>query len=96
MEYKYLMSEKTDEPNGYGYLPILSDQELVLVKKSFGYLENRDLERTLSLLEGILSDCHCTDEKDSFCAYLEGIIKMFYTDSQQMIEDLNYVIYQMF
>ena len=90
------MSEKTDEPNGYGYLPILSDQELVLVKKSFGYLENRDLERTLSLLEGILSDCHCTDEKDSFCTYLEGIIKMFYTDSQQMIEDLDYVIYQMF
>ena len=90
MEYKYLMSEKTDEPNGYGYLPILSDRELVLVKKSFGYLENRDLESTLSLLKDILSDCHCTDEKDSFCTYLEGIIKMFYTDSQQMIEDLDY------
>ena len=80
-------------------LPILNDKELFNIQVACESLANGDKQRALDYLRAMLNSLSCTCEKDSFCEYIEGIIKVAYafdTRKEEMIDNLNFVIYQMF
>ena len=100
MRFKY-PNQFDDEPVDIDnkVLPILDDEELKDIGKAITCLAENSLDETLEYLKGMLMDLGCTCEKDSFCDFVANIIKvMYYFDSRKdkMLEDLEYVIYQMF
>lgn len=100
MEFKYPTQYDEEAPAIENkVLPILTDREHSDIRVACESLANGDKQRALDYLRDMLSSLGCTCEKDSFCEYIEGIIKVAYafdTRKDEMIEDLNYVIYQMF
>lgn len=82
------------------FLPILTKEEYKECHKAIDCLYNGDNKAAvLSHIYYILMDCGCTEEKDSFCDFLASIINITYyfnDRKEKMIEDLEYVIYQMF
>lgn len=100
MEFKYPTQHDDGIPSFKNrVLPILDDKELSDIRVACESLANGDKQRALDYLRAMLNSLSCTCEKDSFCEYIEGIIKVAYafdTRKDEMIEDLNFVIYQMF
>lgn len=80
-------------------LPILNDYEHELVYEALLYISIEDKDSAYKKLKDMLYDCSCTCEKDSFCDFITSIIKVAYhwdDRRERMLEDLEYIIYQMF
>lgn len=81
------------------FLPILDNVEFKECHKAIDCLYDGDKDGAIRHLYNILLDCGCTEEKDSVCDFLASIINITYYFNEkkaQMLEDLEYVIYQMF
>lgn len=81
------------------FLPILNKREFKDCHKAIDCLYEGDKEGALNNLRDILMECGCTEEKDSVCDFLASAINITYYFNEkkaQMLEDLEYVIYQMF
>lgn len=100
MKFKYPTQHDDEIPAiGNRVLPILDDKELFDIRIACESLANGDKQRALDYLRAMLNSLGCTCEKDSFCEFIKDIIKVVYafdTRTDKMIEDLNFVIYQMF
>lgn len=97
MTFNKISSETCDSIGKF--LPILEEKEYKACHKAIDCLFGGDKDGALRNLYDILMDCGCTEEKDSVCDFLASVINITYSFQKkkaQMLEDLEYVIYQMF
>ena len=97
MKFNKISSEDCDSLGKF--LPILSKEEYKSCHKAIDCLYEGDKDGALHNLYDILMDCGCTEEKDSVCDFLASVINITYyfnARKDQMLEDLEDVIYQMF